>query len=241
MGHPLRQEDGPVIYSHNCFWVLPEQWLLGRSPAELMAIFYCLIWDSPNLVKIRVKVICYDRRSVGQSALVLGTHLGPTTNSSHSLFDYFFWQFRVCWCGEPSLARSRVCTFRFLPGIASAAFLWSEFHRTHEHSLLSLFFRLPQPGGPGAYIYFPQEQGSPILASSIGLPSGTGLQQYIYIYIYSDVWVRFLETGTQQTSPGKRVSRDKSGQRAFPWIPVVVSMVTKREKLNKQLFLWGPT
>jgi hypothetical protein len=33
----------------NCFWVLPEQSLLGRSPAELTAIFYCLIWDSPNL------------------------------------------------------------------------------------------------------------------------------------------------------------------------------------------------
>jgi hypothetical protein len=34
---------------HNCFWSLPEQSFLGRSPAELTAIFYCLIWDSPNL------------------------------------------------------------------------------------------------------------------------------------------------------------------------------------------------
>jgi hypothetical protein len=33
----------------NCFWALPEQSLLGRSPAELTTIFYCLIWDSPNL------------------------------------------------------------------------------------------------------------------------------------------------------------------------------------------------
>jgi hypothetical protein len=32
---------------YNCFWALPEQSLLGRSPAEL--IFYCLIWDAPNL------------------------------------------------------------------------------------------------------------------------------------------------------------------------------------------------
>jgi hypothetical protein len=31
---------------YNCFWALPEQPLLGRSPAELTAIFYCLIWDS---------------------------------------------------------------------------------------------------------------------------------------------------------------------------------------------------
>jgi hypothetical protein len=34
---------------YNCFWALPEQPLLGQSPAELMVIFYCLIWDSPNL------------------------------------------------------------------------------------------------------------------------------------------------------------------------------------------------
>jgi hypothetical protein len=29
---------------YNCFWFLPEQSLLGRSPAELIAIFYCFIW-----------------------------------------------------------------------------------------------------------------------------------------------------------------------------------------------------
>jgi hypothetical protein len=34
---------------YNCFWALPEQSLLGRTPAELTAIFYCFIWDSPNL------------------------------------------------------------------------------------------------------------------------------------------------------------------------------------------------
>jgi hypothetical protein len=34
---------------YNCFCALPEQSLLGRSPAELTAIFYCLIWDFPNL------------------------------------------------------------------------------------------------------------------------------------------------------------------------------------------------
>jgi hypothetical protein len=34
---------------YNYFWALPEQLLLGRSPAELTATFYCLIWDSPKL------------------------------------------------------------------------------------------------------------------------------------------------------------------------------------------------
>jgi hypothetical protein len=28
---------------YNCFWALPEQSLLGRSPAGLTAIFYCFI------------------------------------------------------------------------------------------------------------------------------------------------------------------------------------------------------
>jgi hypothetical protein len=34
---------------YKCFWALPEQSLLGQSSTELMAIFYCLIWDSLNL------------------------------------------------------------------------------------------------------------------------------------------------------------------------------------------------
>jgi hypothetical protein len=80
----------------------------------------------------------------------------------------FFRQFRVCWCGAPSLTRSRVCSFQFLPGITSAAFLRSESRRTHEHSLLSLFLRLAQPGGPGTCIYFTQEQGSPVYRRTLG-------------------------------------------------------------------------
>jgi hypothetical protein len=54
-----------------------------------------------------------------------------------------FRQLRVCWCGAPSLTRSRVRSFQFLPGIASSAFLRSDSHGTHEHILLSLFLRLP--------------------------------------------------------------------------------------------------
>jgi hypothetical protein len=38
VGHPLWR-DGSVIYLYNCFWALPEQWLLRRSPAELTTIF----------------------------------------------------------------------------------------------------------------------------------------------------------------------------------------------------------
>jgi hypothetical protein len=46
MGHPLWWEGGSVICLYSCFWALPEQSLLGRSPIELMTI---LIWDCHNL------------------------------------------------------------------------------------------------------------------------------------------------------------------------------------------------
>jgi hypothetical protein len=53
---------------------------------------------------------------------------------SPSFFNYFR-QLRVCWCGAPSLRRGRVCSFQLLLGIASAVFLGSESHWTHEHYL----------------------------------------------------------------------------------------------------------
>jgi hypothetical protein len=70
-----------------------------------------------------------------------------------------FRQLGICWCGAPSLMRSRICSLQFLLGITSAAFLRSESHGTLEHILLSLFFRLHEPWRPGSCIYFPQEQG----------------------------------------------------------------------------------
>jgi hypothetical protein len=48
-----------------CFWALPEQSLLGRSPAELTAIFYCLTWDYPNL-EGQVPVFISPRNKVAQ-------------------------------------------------------------------------------------------------------------------------------------------------------------------------------
>jgi hypothetical protein len=50
---------------YNCFGALPEQSPLGRSSAELTAIFYCLIWDSPNL-EGQVPVFISPRNKVAQ-------------------------------------------------------------------------------------------------------------------------------------------------------------------------------
>jgi hypothetical protein len=59
-----------LLYS--CFWTLPEQSLLGRSPAELTAIFYCLIWDPTNLE--------------GQDPL-FGSHVSAVRN-----FQCYYWE-----------------------------------------------------------------------------------------------------------------------------------------------------
>jgi hypothetical protein len=58
---------------------------------------------------------------------------------------------------------------QFLPGIASAAFLRSESHGTHEHSLLSMFSEAPPTWRTGFLYIFSQEQGSPVIPPGIGL------------------------------------------------------------------------
>jgi hypothetical protein len=64
---------------YNCFWALPEQSLLGRSPAELTIIFYCLIWDSPNL-EGQVPVFISPQNKVAQLCpRALGSLLSPLT------------------------------------------------------------------------------------------------------------------------------------------------------------------
>jgi hypothetical protein len=44
---------------------LSEQSVLSRSPAELTTIFYCLIWDSPNL-EGQVPILISSRNRVAQ-------------------------------------------------------------------------------------------------------------------------------------------------------------------------------
>jgi hypothetical protein len=56
-------------------------------------------------------------------------------------------QLRVCWSGASSLTKGLISSSQLLLGIASAVFLEYESHGTHEHILLSLFFRLPQLEG----------------------------------------------------------------------------------------------
>jgi hypothetical protein len=80
----------------------------------------------------------YDRRSVGQSVLVSGTHLGTATKFS-PLSKIIFRQLWVCWSGAPSLTRGRVCSFQLLLGLVSAVFLGFESRGTHDRILLPQF------------------------------------------------------------------------------------------------------
>jgi hypothetical protein len=95
--------------------------------------------------------------------VVSGTHVGPATNFSPSFCNYLG---LLMW-GAISDEKSGL-KFSVLLGITSTIFVRSESHGTHEHILLSLFLRLPKPGGPSSCIYFPQEQGSPVIPSGIG-------------------------------------------------------------------------
>jgi hypothetical protein len=55
-----------------------------------------------------------------------------------------------------------VCGFQLLLGLASALFLGSESCGTYDCILFPKFFWHAQSGGPDSYLYFPQEQGSPV-------------------------------------------------------------------------------
>jgi hypothetical protein len=95
-----------------------------------------------------------------------------------------------------------------LLGIASAASLRSESHGTHEHILLSLFLRLPQPGGPGPCIYIPQEQGGPVIPPGIWFTSAhfngvlykSRLSCRMYVYLLAIARQRLNKNITETTN-----------------------------------------
>jgi hypothetical protein len=124
---------------------------------------------------LKLKLI-YNRQSVGQSVLVLGSYLGAMTRFILSL-----WRLQVSWCGTPSLTGGWVCNLlvQLLLGLARVVALESKSRRTHGHILLS-HMRLPHPGRPGPRIYIPQKQGGPVI------PPGTcflSMLMWFYCFI----------------------------------------------------------
>jgi hypothetical protein len=76
----------------NCFWALPEQSHLSRSPTELTAISYYLLWDSPNL-EGQVPVFISPRNRVAQ--------LYPRALDSLSVASYDSQGLRWRYCNPP--------------------------------------------------------------------------------------------------------------------------------------------
>jgi hypothetical protein len=60
---------------YNCFWALPEQSLLGRSPAELTALFCCLNWDSIQFRLGPARTVTLRSKSRRTHGLILLSHL----------------------------------------------------------------------------------------------------------------------------------------------------------------------
>jgi hypothetical protein len=90
--------------------------------------------------KLKLKLI-YDRRSVGQPALISGSRVEHMTK-----FFFSVWRLRVSCCGAPSLTRGWVCNLlvQLLLGLARAATLGPKSRRYHDTILVShLRFQVP--------------------------------------------------------------------------------------------------
>jgi hypothetical protein len=84
--------------------------------------------------------------------------------------------------------RSRVCSFQFLLGIASAAFLKPESHGTHEHILLSLFLDHPNLESPVAVFISPRNRVAQLHPLALGYPPHSNKTGTCFIVAYA----RFL-------------------------------------------------
>jgi hypothetical protein len=127
---------------YNCFWALPEQFVLNKVEVPTVSWPVCLGVRHPS-----------------------GTH-----DQFFFLLEISFRQFRVCYFVAPSLMRGRVCNILYncfwaLPEQS----LLGRSPDQLGYILLS-HLRLPQLGGPGPHIYIPQEQSVPVIPPGTGFP-----------------------------------------------------------------------
>jgi hypothetical protein len=137
------------------------------SSVDKWLMFPLPYWTSKAKAKAKAKVKFTLLPTLSLPVCLGVWHQAGTRDEFFSSFFNYINQLWVCFYGSPSQTRGRVCSFQSLLGLASAVFLWPESRWAHYHILVSQFFRLPQPGGPGSCIYFTQEQGSPVISPGI--------------------------------------------------------------------------
>jgi hypothetical protein len=140
-----------------------------RLKRYLCCLCVCIFVNHSALSKSNSKLY-NDRRSVSQSVLVSGTRQGPATNFSHSLFDFFFYSFGFVDVGRPLWREVGSVLFSFCG--ASPAQPFSDLSPTRLISIVYCVYFWDSPNLEGqvhVFIYFPQEQGSPIIPAGIGL------------------------------------------------------------------------
>jgi hypothetical protein len=78
LGCPLRREDGSVVY--NCCWPSPAQSFSGPGPVGLVAIFYCLRFETSLFIA------SYDSQGHG-GGIWPRLHTGQT--EEHHIFAFY--------------------------------------------------------------------------------------------------------------------------------------------------------
>jgi hypothetical protein len=127
-----------------------------------------------GLLQLKLKLI-YDRRSVGQSDLVSGSHLELMTRYLFSV-----WRLRVFCCGAPSLKREWDCNLlvQLILGLARAATLGSKSCRNHDHTLLS--FETPAAWRARSPYLYPPGTGWPSYTPGHWVPFCRGSFTFLY-------------------------------------------------------------
>jgi hypothetical protein len=121
--------------------------------------------------KVKSK-LCYDWRSVDQSVLVSGTHLGPATNASPSLFSYLLDSYGLVADGRPFWRKVECVVFSLCSASPAQSFsglsptgLTGTFHCLH-------FWDSPNLEGQVPVFISPKNKGAQLY------PSGTGHQHW---------------------------------------------------------------
>jgi hypothetical protein len=126
-------------------------------------------WPFVSTLKGKVKVKSIIRSMVNWPLCLSVRHPAGTPDQFFSLLKLFLDSYEFDNVVRPLWWEVGVCSFQLKLGIASADSLGSESRMTNDNILLPQFLRLPQPVEPGSCIYFPQEEGSPVIPPGVKL------------------------------------------------------------------------